>query len=419
MCNCKYNGSGREEEFLLNENETSSEWELLPELESEFQGAVSNPAEEGGLKMLQARQEKISVAFSIAQGKTNENDLTNQVFFSRHPELKKQPLRRGQPGFDNLSKEWLEIREHTVRPMLKALKNSSASAGTPSSASTLPPGSSSDQNMPPAEGPVKGITGYKCPSGKKCWRGAKSADIIDGDAPWNKPGKRSAANYIAVLDYFNPGEDDSKGLGNTINKPSENPRYRQQKNEKGHQSTYCNIYVHDVTRAMWASIPHWVKSSRTNKWNELNANDTVDWLMKNGATIGWYPVQILAGWIQQQYQSKQSASTTLNLPAGIIQAARLIATSYHDNPSLLIQTSYLAQKFANLGFPTTAVWKHGGGIGHVAMIRPEEESKKGKLVSGVFIPRSAQAGSKNFNSNYLVFRPGTVKSGAVQFYVHE
>src|SRR6185503_20779706 len=47
-------------------------------------------------------------------------------------------------------------------------------------------------------------------------------------------------------DYFN--------VGNTTT--VENPRYRRVPNGP----TYCNIYVHDVTRALWSSIPHWVQA---------------------------------------------------------------------------------------------------------------------------------------------------------------
>jgi hypothetical protein len=64
----------------MNEYETMNEWELLPELEYEFQNEVVNSTE------------KNFVSASIAQGKSDENDLANDVFFKRHPELPRKPL---------------------------------------------------------------------------------------------------------------------------------------------------------------------------------------------------------------------------------------------------------------------------------------------------------------------------------------
>jgi hypothetical protein len=79
----------------MNEYETMNEWELLPELEYEFQNEVVNSTE------------KNFVSASIAQGKSDENDLANDVFFKRHPELPRKPLSRSHPNFTTLSKEWL------------------------------------------------------------------------------------------------------------------------------------------------------------------------------------------------------------------------------------------------------------------------------------------------------------------------
>jgi len=238
-------------------------------------------------------------------------------------------------------------------------------------------------------------------SGKKCWSGAKSADIVDSDCPWNKPGNRSAANYIKVLDYLNVGETDQfGGTGNSINKPGENPRYRQEPGK-----TWCNIYVHDATRAMWASMPHWVNMG--GKWNELTANAMVDWVGKYGEAAGWFRILgDLSSWIQRA-----------GLPEALRSVGRRILSSSSD-PSLLSQPSYISQQFANMGYPTACIWNNPGSIGHVAMVRPED-LKKGKLSAGIFIPRSAQAGAKNYSNGYLVFGPSGIKSGAVQFHVHE
>jgi hypothetical protein len=57
----------------------------------------------------------------IKSGNKDENDLTNQIFFQRHPELGGRKLQPSQPGFDSLSKEWLNIRDAVVRPILRRL----------------------------------------------------------------------------------------------------------------------------------------------------------------------------------------------------------------------------------------------------------------------------------------------------------
>ena len=345
-----------------------------------------------------ATNDKARLSAAYAQGTANENDLSNMLFYVRHPELTGKKLTSDMPNFSSLSQEWLKIRDTIVRPFLDEKRSATGGAviGTPDSSG----------RMPPIEGPVKGITGYIGASGKKCWKGAKSADIVDSDAPWNKPGNRSAANYIAVLDYLNVGETDSIGTGNSINKPGENPRYRQEINSRGGVSTWCNIYVHDATRAMWASMPHWVKLG-SGQWNELTANAMVDWVGKYGQAAGWFRLLgDLSSWIQRA-----------GIPEALKSVARRILTSSSDS-SLLSQPSYLAQQFANMGYPTACIWNNPGSIGHVAMVRPED-LKKGKLVSGVFIPRSAQAGAKNYSNGYLVFGPSGIKSGSVQFHVHE
>src|SRR6185503_7603560 len=86
----------------------------------------------------------------------------------------------------------------------------------------------------------------------------------------------------------------------------ENARYRPTFNkEKNRWSTWCNIYMHDVTRAMWASVPHWVQ--RKGKWHELTANATFDWFRTEGRTSGWILIDAkLCGWIRQQNQTRGS-----------------------------------------------------------------------------------------------------------------
>jgi len=342
----------------------------------------------------------------LSRGNNDENDLTNQVFFKRHPELGGRKLQTDHPAFKDLSMEWLNIRETIVRPLVsrKNIPTDKGKRGIPDTSG----------NMPPIEGKYEGFTGYIGKSGKKCWIGKRGADIIDNDAPWNKPGNRSAANYVAVLNYFNVGADvDDPRKGNTIIKLGENPRYQQErkvdKNGKVSVRTWCNIYVHDVTRAMWASVPHFIWSGSPLDWHELTANATVDWVSKYGRGKGWLRI---VGDLTQF--TKQSGITE-----SLRSASQRIDAAVKGN-TLSSQPSYLAQQFANLGYPTIAIWKNpdGGSSGHVAMIRPEDNGK-GTVEHGVFRPRSAQAGARNYNSGPLAFGARPIKSGEVQFHVHE
>ena len=265
-----------------------------------------------------------------------------------------------------------------------------------------------EYEAPPVEGRYGGITGATCLSGRgKCWRGPKSRDIIDADVPWNDKDNRSTANYEAVLDYFNVGDSP-----NVVN-----PRYRRVPGGP----TYCNIYVHDVTRAMWASIPHWVQAR--NRWHELNANATFDWLLRAGRSHGWIPIDgPLCSWIHQQHQTRAIAPPPDPSITNALQAAAgRIVSGQHANPGLLLQPSYIAQWFGNLGLPTVAVLKNAGGIGHVAMIRPERGSLVGMLreSDGKFIPRTAQAGGKNWTNKLMLNMAAAMVRGKVLFFVHE
>jgi hypothetical protein len=68
-----------------------------------------------------SKNEPALVEQLIKSGNKDENDLTNQIFFQRHPELGGRKLQPSQPGFDSLSKEWLNIRDAVVRPILRRL----------------------------------------------------------------------------------------------------------------------------------------------------------------------------------------------------------------------------------------------------------------------------------------------------------
>jgi hypothetical protein len=98
-------------------------------------------------------------------------------------------------------------------------------------------------------------------------------------------------------------------------------------------NTFCNIFATDVMRALRAPLPHWANG------RELDANGTNDWL--NNSANGWKKV-----------------------------------------------TAQDATKAASQGIPTVASWKNFGGIGHIAVVRPEAGPTPDN-------PQIAQAGSKN------------------------
>ena len=142
-----------------------------------------------------------------------------------------------------------------------------------------------------------------------------------------------------------------------------NPRYAHRNG-----STFCNIYVWDVTRAMGAEIPHWVDPNGDptphNRGRELNANAVNDWLNKHGARFGWRKVPLAQG-IER----------------------------------------------ANRGYPVVASWKNPGKIGHISMIRPGDASE----TEG---PWMAQAGATNSNRVRMFRIYGKRRADAVEIWTH-
>lgn len=61
--------------------------------------------------------ERDLVALAIEGGKRDVNDLTNLLFYGRHPEMTGQRI---GPGQRDLAREWLAIRDRIVRPAVSA-----------------------------------------------------------------------------------------------------------------------------------------------------------------------------------------------------------------------------------------------------------------------------------------------------------
>lgn len=64
--------------------------------------------------------EQSLVRRAITKGTTNENELTDLVFFRRHPERNGRTISRSEPNFQALADEWLQIRDVIVRPALQS-----------------------------------------------------------------------------------------------------------------------------------------------------------------------------------------------------------------------------------------------------------------------------------------------------------
>lgn len=320
-------------------------------------------------------------------GAPNVNALTNRAFFARHPERRGRPIGRDEP---HLVREWMAIRESLQQ-------SPPASAAVPAAPLRSSPALAIGVSSCPVEDPFPMSIhkrGSACvPQGRKCWPNEGWVDIIDSDMPCNDESQRSPAAYIAVLDYFN------------VAHPA-NARY-----VRTARDTFCNIYVHDVTRAMRASIPHWIRDPAQTGHKpigrrELNANATFDWINAMGRSVGWIPIdRAMIDWINRQQTLGQSIPFPQGvIPAGIAAAGARIAALPHPDPRLPQQDAYVSQHFANLGLPTVIVWKNPtGGPGHVAMVRPESAAARGIVhSSGLFTPLSAQAGAQNYDS-----RPAT------------
>lgn len=73
---------------------------------------------ESVLKALRSGLESTAIRLAAAFGLRDENRLSSLVFYTRHPERGGRPLQKGEPGFQELSREWLDIRDRLVRPIL-------------------------------------------------------------------------------------------------------------------------------------------------------------------------------------------------------------------------------------------------------------------------------------------------------------
>lgn len=81
---------------------------------------------------LRSGAERVAVRLAIRAGHRDENKLTNLLFFTRHPGRFGQKLLKSDPEFQQLSTEWLSIRNNIVRPALRETAGGSTVPAAPS-----------------------------------------------------------------------------------------------------------------------------------------------------------------------------------------------------------------------------------------------------------------------------------------------
>ncbi len=72
------------------------------------------------------------VRSALRSGVTDENGLTDLVFFRRYPARNGRPISRDEPNYQALSQEWLSIRDTLVRPILRGPQPTRPAPGQPS-----------------------------------------------------------------------------------------------------------------------------------------------------------------------------------------------------------------------------------------------------------------------------------------------
>ena len=69
----------------------------------------------------------------MLSGVRDENKLTSMIFFARHSERGGRKIEKNEPAFQQLSQEWLDIRDRIVRPFLTRTAPTKPSSTQPTS----------------------------------------------------------------------------------------------------------------------------------------------------------------------------------------------------------------------------------------------------------------------------------------------
>ena len=174
--------------------------------------------------------------------------------------------------------------------------------------------------------PLRGFAdrSYLTMDGRRRWKQQEWLPLRVEDLP-EFDGEHSREAYTRIIDYFNVGDPLNEryaAVGGT---------------------TFCNIFIWDVTRAMDVEIPRWIDGEKT--WT----NSIYEWLTDSdqGGYLGWERVVL----------------------------------------------PFTAQEEANKGYPAVVMTvPKNGRFGHMAMVIPGD----GEVFRGEYSPMSAQAGLTNF-----------------------
>ena len=116
-------------------------WEYNPTAAQEGSGGAVTGLIHSGLGFLTDMLNRGLIAGSvfriIQRGGRDENKLTNELFFSRHPERNRRPIQKGE---QDAMQEWRTIRDQVIRPLLERLQATAplSAAGTARPANSRP-----------------------------------------------------------------------------------------------------------------------------------------------------------------------------------------------------------------------------------------------------------------------------------------
>jgi hypothetical protein len=187
---------------------------------------------------------------------------------------------------------------------------------------------------------------------------------------------RNPEYYDAVIDQF---------------KVASNPRYVRS------SGTSCNVFVDDVMRAMNARFPRVVDTA------SQDAADVEEKTTAPGAPAPKYPLVWKGLW--------DTPATSEELDANRMCDWMENHGSAHGWSKVSAES---AQSHANGGKPAVVIWKNAGGIGHVAVVRPDHARTFDATTAGTAV--IAQAGGTNFNSDKVSRGFG---NNAVTYWIHD
>ena len=153
-------------------------------------GVLANAVRSGALSIM--------VATRILAGDRSESDLTDLVFQSRHPEL--GAGYRIRPEDKLLAREWLDIRERVIRPILQTLVAKTPSVATPKTAPVVTPKASqgeSAQALAIASKRVPGLPGVTVRELIERWKREPAPAVSADEIPWEV--------LIAFINYESAG----------------------------------------------------------------------------------------------------------------------------------------------------------------------------------------------------------------------